>query len=116
VRCRKFRRSSAAAATSREGHRRCRHQPRRPTLAKINLMSATRYAVMMLRNAKTLDHYNYLDHYDYLDLDIVYPNVGITKCMRDEGRINYPPSLAGCFAFFSSVETRLRNSFMTLYR
>jgi hypothetical protein len=79
-------------------------------------MSATRYAVMMLRNAKILDHYNYLDHYDYLDLDIVYPNVGITKCMRDEGRINYPPSLAECFAFFSSVETRLRNSFMTLYR
>jgi hypothetical protein len=49
-----------------------RHQPRRPTLAKINLMGATRYAVTMLRNVKTLDHYNYLDHYDYLDLDIVY--------------------------------------------
>jgi hypothetical protein len=37
------------------------------------LMSATRYAVMMLRSAKTLDHY------DYLDRDIVYPNLSITR-------------------------------------
>jgi hypothetical protein len=36
-------------------------------------MSATRYAVMMLRSAKTLDHY------DYLDRDIVYPNLSITR-------------------------------------
>jgi hypothetical protein len=34
-------------------------------------MSATRYAVMMLRNAKTLDHY------DYLDRDIVYSSLGL---------------------------------------
>jgi hypothetical protein len=38
--------------------------------------------------------------------------------MHDESRINYPPSLAEDFgfSFFSSVETRLRNSFMTLYK
>jgi hypothetical protein len=48
-----------------------RHQPSRPPLAKITLMSATRYATMSLRHAKTLDHY------DYLDRNIVYPNLGI---------------------------------------
>jgi hypothetical protein len=36
-----------------------------------DLMSAMRYATMMLRHARTLDHY------DYLDRDIVYPNLGI---------------------------------------
>jgi hypothetical protein len=36
-----------------------------------DLMSATRYAVMMLRSAKTADFY------DAMDRDIVYPNLGI---------------------------------------
>jgi hypothetical protein len=36
-----------------------------------DLMSATRYAVMMLRSAKTADLY------DAMDRDIVYPNLGI---------------------------------------
>ena len=36
-----------------------------------DLMSATRYAVMMLRSAKTVDFY------DAMDRDIVYPNLGI---------------------------------------
>jgi hypothetical protein len=42
-----------------------------------DLMSATRYAVMMLRNAKTLDHY------DCLDRDIVYWNLGLYENARD---------------------------------
>jgi hypothetical protein len=36
-----------------------------------DLMSATRYAVMMLRDAKTLDWY------DWTERDIVYPTYGI---------------------------------------
>jgi hypothetical protein len=36
-----------------------------------DLMSATRYAVMMLRDAKTLDWY------DWTERDIVYPPLGI---------------------------------------
>jgi hypothetical protein len=34
-------------------------------------MSATRYACMMLRDAKTLDWY------DWTERDIIYPNLGI---------------------------------------
>ena len=36
-----------------------------------DLMSATRYAVMMLRSAKRIDFY------DAMDRDIVYPNYGL---------------------------------------
>jgi len=36
-----------------------------------DLMSATRYAIMMLRSAKTVEFY------DAMDRDIVYPNLGI---------------------------------------
>ena len=36
-----------------------------------DLMTATRYAVMMLRSAKTADFY------DAMDRDIVYPPLGI---------------------------------------
>ena len=36
-----------------------------------DLMSATRYAIMMLRSAKTVKFY------DAMDRDIVYPNLGI---------------------------------------
>ena len=61
-----------------------RHQPRRDQIEEFRLyhevvaflhdttiFAATRYAVMTLRDAKTLDHY------DYLDRDIVYPNLGL---------------------------------------
>ena len=37
----------------------------------VTMLGATRCAIMMLRDAKTLDWYDWTEH------DIVYPNLGI---------------------------------------